>query len=187
VGVHPQEHVPEHGDGSLVGGLEGDPPGLGHQLGPSGLPVVVGGEVEVGEDRIEMVEKRAVAKALGTLNRDALGHVEVQQRERRLVAAFRFEHVKAPCHLGDHVGDARGGADAADVRRGRARDRGHRGDQRPPGPARAGERRRAHDSRAAAGERKGKHDNENEQWAHAEVRRHEAVRELRDRPVGGPG
>ena len=104
VGVHPQEHVPEHGGGSPIGGFEGDPPGVGNPAGLSGLPVVIGGEVEVGEDRIEMVEELAVAKALGALHSDAPGHIEVQQRKRRLVAAVRFQHLQAPRHLGDHVG-----------------------------------------------------------------------------------
>jgi len=55
VGVHPQEHVAERRDGSVVRRGKRYLPGGRYERLASGLPVVVSGEIQVGEQGVEMV------------------------------------------------------------------------------------------------------------------------------------
>ena len=138
----------------------------GTALRPPSLPVVVRGEVEVGEDGVEMVEVLHVAEAAGALGRDCLGHAEVHQRERRLVAALRGEHGRrrrvisattAAMHAGDptpqalvEVAAAAAGIVLISAFQARLRWRAAAG-ARPPGRSRRARARRRGSSERSGG------------------------------------
>ena len=77
----------EHGRRAAIGCVERDPPRLWDARDSPAAPIVVCGEVEVGECCVEVVEERLAAKALITLFADSLRHTQVHQCERRLVDA----------------------------------------------------------------------------------------------------
>jgi hypothetical protein len=130
-----------------VGRAEGDRPRRRHVGGPSGVPVVEGVEVVLGEHGVLVIDEPRVLEERRVLDRPPvlLGRAQIGEREDGVVVARRRERLEPAVHLADHGVDAVGAPGGAVVLTGGlvlGREPG--GERRPPHERRILGSRRSH-------------------------------------------